>query len=326
MSAPRGPLDDAIDRIRRSYGDGAIMQLGEAGAARIEGLTTGSPSLDRALGGAGFPRGRITEIFGPEASGKTTLALTALAAAQKAGGVGVLVDTEHALHPPFARTLGVDLDRLLLSQPDSGEQALDIADQLIRSGGVDCLVLDSVAALVPAAEIEGAMGDESDPARQARLLSAALRRLVGSISQARTVVILINQIRTRIGTFFGNPETTPGGRALKYYAAVRLDLKPIGVLQTGEARTGIRVRARIVKNKVAAPFRETEFDLLYDRGISREGDVLDLAVEAGVVDRSGEWLSFRGTRLGRGRDAAVETLRGEPDLSGELERAIGIGC
>ncbi|MBI4615471.1 MAG: recombinase RecA [Planctomycetes bacterium] len=319
------PLDDAIERIRRVHGEGAILTLGApAAGSPVAGISTGSPSLDRILGGAGVPRGRNTVIFGPEASGKSALAHSCLARAQKKGGVAVLVDSEHALHPPLARAIGVDLDRLLISQPDSGEQALDIAEALIRSGGVDALAVDSVAALVPRAELEGEMGDDSDPGRQARLLSQALRRLAGSVHQSRTAVVFVNQLRARLGTFFGNPETTPGGRALKYYASVRIELRPVGVLKSLGQTIGIRVEAKVVKNKIAPPFQATEFEILYGRGISREADLLDLALAAKVVAKSGEWFSLGETRLGRGRESAIDMLAENADLREKIEKALGI--
>ncbi len=313
-------LERTVQQIEKTYGQGSIMRMDKM-RSEIDGISTGALSLDLALGGRGLPRGRIVELFGPEASGKTTLALHVAAAAQKAGGIAAVVDAEHALDPGWARKCGVNLEKLLVSQPDSGEEALEITEMLVRSGAVDVIVVDSVAALIPRAEIEGEMGD-THVAVQARLMSQALRKLTAAISKTRTLVIFINQIRMKIGVMFGNPETTPGGRALKFYSSVRLDIRRISTLKDGEEAIGNRVKAKVVKNKMAAPFREAEFDILFSSGISREGDLLDLAIAHNIVDKSGAWFSFGQVRLGQGREAARAFLRDNPDLIREIETGI----
>ncbi|MCH8242824.1 MAG: recombinase RecA [Planctomycetes bacterium] len=313
-------LGRTLQQIEKAYGKGAIMQLDKMNAD-VEGLSTGTLSLDLALGGKGLPRGRIIEMFGPESSGKTTLALHVAAEAQAEGGVAAVVDAEHAMNPVWAKKCGVALDRLLVSQPESGEEALEITEMLVRSGAVDVIIIDSVAALIPRAEIEGEMGD-AHVALQARLMSQALRKLTGAISKANTIVIFINQIRMKIGVMFGNPETTPGGRALKFYASIRLDIRRIGSIKEGETVIGNRVRAKVVKNKVAAPFRQSEFDIMFDSGISAEGDLLDLAIEDGLVDKSGSWFSYKQVRLGQGRENVKQFLIDNPDLCKELKAAI----
>ena len=321
-------LDLAVQQIEKQFGKGAIMRLGgEKGNVAIDVIPTGSLGLDLALGVGGVPRGRVIEIYGPESSGKTTLALTIIAHAQKAGGNAVFVDAEHALDAAYAQKLGVDLDELHVSQPDTGEEALEITDQLVRSGAVDVVVVDSVAALVPRAEIEGEMGD-SHMGLQARLMSQALRKLTGSISKSKCTVIFINQIRMQIGVMFGNPETTAGGRALKFYASVRMDIRRIASLKEGETVVGNRTRVKVVKNKVAAPFREAEFDILYNQGISREGELLDMGVDKGLVTKLGTWFSFGDERLGQGRENARAYLKEHADtrarLDGRLREALGI--
>jgi recombination protein RecA len=313
-------LGRALQQIEKAYGKGAIMQLDQMDAD-VEGLSTGPLSLDLALGGRGLPRGRIVELFGPESSGKTTLALHVAAEAQKAGGVAAIVDAEHALNPGWAKKCGVNLEKLLVSQPESGEEALEITEMLVRSGSVDVIIVDSVAALIPRAEIEGDMGD-AHVAVQARLMSQALRKLTAAIGKTKTVVIFINQIRMKIGVMFGNPETTPGGRALKFYSSVRLDVRRISAIKDGDVVTGNHVRAKVVKNKVAAPFREAEFDIMFDGGISTEGDILDLAQADQIVDKSGAWFSYKGTRLGQGRENVKQFLRDNPDLLAELKNAV----
>ncbi|HUU83038.1 MAG TPA: recombinase RecA [Phycisphaerae bacterium] len=313
-------LDRALQQIEKAYGKGSIMTLGES-RGPVDGLSTGALSLDLALGGNGLPRGRVVELFGPEASGKTTLALHAVACAQQQDGVAAFIDAEHALDPTWARKCGVNLEKLLVSQPNSGEEALEIAEMLIRSGSVEVIVVDSVAALIPRAEIEGQMGDQH-VALQARLLSQAMRKLTAAISKTRTVVIFINQIRMRIGVMFGNPETTPGGRALKFYSSVRLDIRRISAIKEGDTITGNHVRAKVVKNKVAAPFRQAEFDIMFDQGISREGDLVDLALADGVVAKSGTWFSYGDVRLGQGRENAKVFLRDNPDLFAEIRKAV----
>jgi recombination protein RecA len=311
-------LEQAIQQIERQFGKGSVMRLGaEAEPVDVQSISTGSIALDAALGVGGLPRGRVVEIYGPESSGKTTLTLHVIAEVQKQGGVAAFIDAEHALDPSYARKLGVRVDDLLISQPDTGEQALEIADMLVRSGGVDVVVIDSVAALTPRAEIEGEMGD-SHVGLQARLMSQALRKLTAVIKRSNTLVIFINQIRMKIGVMFGNPETTTGGNALKFYASVRLDIRRIGTVKRGEEVVGSETRVKVVKNKVAPPFRQAEFEILYDRGISREGEVLDLGVEAGLVEKSGAWYSVRGERIGQGRDNARQYLIDHPELTEAL--------
>jgi recombination protein RecA len=314
-------LHRVIAQIEKQYGQGSIMQMDENLYARIEGIGTGSLSLDIALGGAGIPRGRVTELFGPESSGKTTLALHVIASAQRAGGIAAFIDAEHAMDPTWAKRLGVDVSSLLISQPDTGEQALDIAEMLISSNSVDVIVVDSVAALTPKAELEGEMGD-THVGLQARLMSQAMRKLTGIISKSKTALIFINQIRMKIGVMFGNPETTPGGRALKFYSSVRIDLRRITTLKDAKGAIGSRVRARVVKNKIAPPFRDTEFDIMFDSGISYEGDLLDLALASDVVTRSGAWLNYGDVRLGQGRENAKTYLAENPELCAELKDKI----
>ncbi len=310
-----------IAQIEKQYGQGAIMQMDEHKYAKIEGIPTGSLSLDMALGGAGVPRGRVTELFGPEASGKTTLALHVIASAQRAGGVAAFIDAEHALDTMWAKRLGVDVSSLLVSQPDTGEQALEIAEMLIRSNSVDVIVVDSVAALTPAVEIEGQMGD-THVGLQARLMSQAMRKLTAVINRSKTALIFINQIRMKIGVMFGNPETTPGGRALKFYSTVRIDVRRLATIKEGGTAVGSRVRARVVKNKIAPPFRESEFDLMFDHGISYEGDLLDLGVGCGCVEKSGAWLNYGDIRLGQGRENAKKYLAENKDLCDEIKDKI----
>ena len=315
-------LDLALQQIEKQFGKGAIMKLGEESTkVGIDVIPTGSIGLDMALGVGGVPRGRIVEIYGPESSGKTTLALTIIANAQRAGGNAVMIDAEHALDAAYAQKLGVDISNLHVAQPDTGEEALEIADHLVRSGAVDVVVIDSVAALVPRAEIEGEMGD-SHVGLQARLMSQALRKLTGSISKSRTTVIFINQIRMQIGVMFGNPETTAGGRALKFYASVRLDIRRIQTLKEGEQAIGNRTKVKVVKNKVAAPFREAEFDILYNEGISREGEIIDFAVDKGVIQRSGTWFSFGEERIGQGRENARLFIREHADIRAQIESKL----
>ena len=315
-------LDAALSQIERAFGKGSIMRLGaNEKLDNIETVSTGSLGLDIALGVGGLPKGRIVEIYGPESSGKTTLALHTVAEAQKAGGICAFVDAEHALDPIYARKLGVDLQNLLISQPDTGEQALEIVDTLVRSGAIDVLVVDSVAALTPRAEIEGEMGD-SLPGMQARLMSQALRKLTGSISRSKCMVIFINQIRMKIGVMFGSPETTTGGNALKFYASVRLDIRRIGSIKDREEVTGNQTRVKVVKNKLAPPFKQVEFDIMYGEGISKMGELVDLGVKSGIVEKSGAWFSYNSQRLGQGRENAKQFLRDNPDLSAEIEAAI----
>ncbi len=314
-------LQAALDQIEKQFGAGSIMKLGEQTHLNVETIPTGSLSLDVALGAGGFPRGRIVEIYGPESSGKTSLALSAIASAQKRGGLGALVDAEHAFDPTYAAKLGVDLENLLISQPDTGEQALEIVETLIRSNAVDVVVVDSVAALVPRAEIEGEMGDAMVGV-QARLMSQALRKLTGAVSKSKATLIFINQIRMKIGVMFGNPETTSGGNALKFYASVRLDIRRSEQIKDGETPIGNRVRVKIVKNKIAPPFRVAEFDLMFDSGISKEGDLLDLGVKAGLIEKSGAWFQYGEQKLGQGREAAKAFLQGDKKLAEELDKKI----
>jgi len=314
-------IERAMGQIEKSFGKGSIMRLQSDAIPQIPAISTGALSLDLALGGRGLPRGRIVEIFGPESSGKTTLALTVVANAQKAGGTAAFIDAEHALDPSWAKRLGVNLDEMLVSQPDTGEQALEICELLVRSNAVDIIVIDSVAALIPKAEIEGEMGD-SHVGLQARLMSQALRKLTGAIARSETIVIFINQLREKIGVMFGSPETTTGGRALKFYSSVRIDIRRIGSIKDGEVNVGNRVRAKVVKNKIAPPFRETEFDIMFDEGISLAGDLLDLAVEDGVVDKSGAWFAYGPTRLGQGRENAKQLIRQNPDLFAEIRAGV----
>ena len=317
----RQALIAAVGQIEKQFGRGAIMRLGSKTAQNVPAIPTGSLGLDLVLGVGGLPRGRVTEIFGPESSGKTTLALHAVANAQRAGGVAAYIDAENALDPPYARKLGVDLDNLLISQPDTGEQALEIAEALVRSNAVDIVVVDSVAALVPKAELEGEMGDVQ-VGLQARLMSQALRKLSAAIARSNTCVVFINQLREKIGVMFGNPETTPGGRALKFYASVRLDIRRIQSLKDGDQVKGNRTRVVVVKNKVAPPFRRAEFDILFGEGISRDGELVDLAAEHGVVERSGAWLQFGKAPLGQGREAARTALKENPALAAQVEEAL----
>jgi recombination protein RecA len=315
-------LDAALAQIDRAFGKGSIMRLGSNDKpAEIEAISTGSLSLDLALGIGGLPKGRVIEIFGPESSGKTTLALHVVAEAQKKGGVAAFVDAEHALDVGYARKLGVKLDDLLISQPDTGEQALEIADTLVRSGAVDILVVDSVAALTPKAELDGEMGD-SLPGLQARLMSQALRKLTASISKSNTIVIFINQIRMKIGVMYGSPETTTGGNALKFYASVRLDIRRIGAIKERDEVVGNQTRVKVVKNKVAPPFRQVEFDIMYGQGISKVGELVDLGVKAGIVEKSGSWFSYDGQRVGQGRENAKSFLKDNPDIAAKVEAAI----
>jgi recombination protein RecA len=310
----------AMEQIEKQFGTGAIMKLGEAKHAKVETIPSGALSLDLALGG-GYPRGRIIEVYGPESSGKTTLTLHAIAEVQKAGGTAAFVDAEHALDPVYAKKLGVDTGNLLISQPDNGEQALEITETLVRSNAVDLVVLDSVAALVPQAEIEGEMGD-SHIGLQARLMSQALRKLTGAISRSKTTVIFINQIRMKIGVMFGNPETTTGGNALKFYSSVRADIRRIGQIKVGEEVIGNRTRVKVVKNKIAPPFRNAEFDIMYNQGISKTGDVLDLAVNHGVVGKSGAWFDYKDAKIGQGREATKEYLKDNPKVLAEIEKTV----
>ena len=322
-------LDNALAQIERSHGKGSVMRLGEQGRAPVEVIPTGAISLDIALGIGGLPRGRVVEIYGPESSGKTTVALHAVASAQRRGGIAAFIDAEHALDPEYAQKLGVDTDALLVSQPDSGEQALEIADMLIRSGALDIIVIDSVAALVARAEIEGEMGD-SHVGLQARLMSQALRKITGALSNSGTTAIFINQLREKIGVMFGSPETTTGGRALKFYSSVRLDVRRIESLKDGTDFVGNRTRVKVVKNKVAPPFKQAEFDIMYGQGISREGGLIDVGVEAGLVRKAGAWFTYEGDQLGQGKENARTFLRDNPDLANELEKRIlerlGIGA
>ncbi|HEX2972404.1 MAG TPA: recombinase RecA [Tepidisphaeraceae bacterium] len=314
-------LSRAVQQIEKQFGKGSVMKLDGDQPANIDGIPTGSLSLDIALGGAGVPRGRVLEVFGPESSGKTTLALHIIANTQRLGGVAAFIDAEHALDPSWAKRLGVKLDDLLVSQPDTGEQALEICELLVRSNAVDLIVVDSVAALIPRAEIEGEMGD-SHVGLQARLMSQALRKLTGAISKSRCTVLFINQIREKIGVMFGNPETTPGGRALKFYSSVRIDVRRTSTIKEGEQSVGARTRARVVKNKIAPPFRDAEFDIMFDRGISYEGDLVDLAALGNIVEKSGAWYTYKGTRLGQGRENAKQFLADNKDVAEEIRQAI----
>jgi recombination protein RecA len=315
-------LEAALQQIEKQFGKGSIMKLGvNDRSIEVEAISTGSLGLDIALGIGGLPRGRIIEIFGPESSGKTTLALQCIAEAQKAGGTCAFIDAEHALDPSYAKKLGVKVDELYISQPDAGEQALEIADTLVRSGSIDILVIDSVAALTPKAELEGEMGD-SLPGLQARLMSQALRKLTGSISKSKCMVIFINQIRMKIGIMFGNPETTTGGNALKFYASVRLDIRRIGQIKHQEETVGNQTRVKVVKNKVAPPFKQVEFDIMYGEGISKTGELVDLGQKAGVIEKAGAWFSFKGERVGQGRENAKAFLKDNPKIAAEIERAI----
>jgi recombination protein RecA len=314
-------LKTALAQIEKQFGKGSVMRLGADTKLDIEGISTGSLNLDLALGGKGFPRGRVVEVFGPEGSGKTTLCLTIIANAQKTGGSALFIDAEHAIDPTYASKLGVNLDELLLNQPDSGEQALEIADMMVRSSSLDVIVIDSVAALVPKAELEGEMGD-IHMGLQARLMSQALRKLTANVSKSRTCLVFINQIREKIGVMFGNPETTPGGRALKFYSSVRVDVRRIGHLKEGDVDVGTRVKANIVKNKIAPPFKKAEFDMLFASGISYEGDLLDLGEEHGVLDRSGGWYGYKGEKLDNGREKCRAVLRNQPDLALRIENEI----
>jgi len=324
ISVDRGKaVEAALSNIEKKFGKGSIMRLGEREISDVPAISTTSLSLDIAVGVGGVPRGRIIEIYGPESSGKTTLALHIVAEAQKAGGVAAYIDAEHAMDADYSGKLGVDVDQLLISQPDSGEQALEIAEALVRSNGVDVIVIDSVAALVPRAELDGEMGD-SLPGLQARLMSQALRKLTAIVSQSNTCFIFINQIREKIGVMFGNPETTSGGRALKFYSSVRLDIRRIGALKDGDRVVGNRTKVKVVKNKVAPPFRECEFDIMYGEGISREGDVLDLGAAQRVVEKSGAWFSYKGDRLGQGRENAKQSLKENPELLKKIEREVKI--
>jgi recombination protein RecA len=315
-------LEAALSQIDRAFGKGSVMKLGsrDLGLA-TDSVSTGSLGLDIALGIGGLPRGRVIEIYGPESSGKTTLALHAVAEAQKKGGIAAYIDAEHALDPVYAKKLGVDIDEMLISQPDTGEQALEITDTLVRSGGVDIIVIDSVAALTPKAELEGEMGD-SLPGLQARLMSQALRKLTASISKSNTIVIFINQIRMKIGVMFGNPETTTGGNALKFYSSVRLDIRRIGAIKDRDEVVGNQTRVKVVKNKVAPPFKQVEFDIMYGVGISKTGELVDLGVKAGIVEKSGSWYSYDGSRIGQGREAAKTFLAANPDVANSIEQAI----
>jgi recombination protein RecA len=322
LSADRGrAIEAALANIEKKFGKGSIMRLGERDVSDIPAISTTSLSLDAAIGIGGVPRGRIVEIYGPESSGKTTLALHIVAEAQKAGGVAAYIDAEHAMDADYAGKLGVDIDQLLISQPDSGEQALEIAEALVRSNGVDVIVVDSVAALVPRAELDGEMGD-SLPGLQARLMSQALRKLTAIVAQSNTCFIFINQIREKIGVMFGNPETTTGGRALKFYSSLRLDIRRIGAIKDGDRIVGNRTKVKVAKNKVAPPFRECEFDIMYGEGISREGDLLDLAVVQRVVEKSGAWFSFKGERLGQGRENAKTALKENPEVLKRIDKEV----
>ncbi len=314
-------LDVAMSQIEKNFGKGAIMKLGEVGSVNVDSIPTGALSLDIALGIGGVPRGRIIEVFGPESSGKTTVSLHMIAEAQKLGGVAAFIDAEHALDPVYAKKLGVDIDNLIVSQPDTGEQALEITEQLVRSGAIDIIVVDSVAALVPKAEIDGEMGD-SHVGLQARLMSQALRKLTGVLAKSKTVAVFINQLREKVGIMFGNPETTPGGRALKFYSSVRLDVRKQEAIKINGEVMGTRTKVKVVKNKVAPPFREAEFDIVYGEGISSEGCVLDLAVSLDIVNKSGAWFSYGGEKIGQGREAAKLYLKNNPNVMQEIEQKV----
>ena len=314
-------IETAISQIEKQFGKGSIMKLGSTATLNVEAISTGSISLDMALGIGGVPRGRIVEIYGPESSGKTTVALHIVAQAQKAGGEAAFIDVEHALDPVYAKALGVDIDSLLVSQPDTGEQALEIAEALVRSGAIDVIVLDSVATMVPKAEIEGEMGD-THVGLQARLMSQALRKLTGIVSKSNTVAVFINQLREKVGVVYGNPEVTPGGRALKFYSSVRMEVRRIEQLKSGTEMIGNRTRVKIVKNKVAPPFKEAEFDIMYGTGISRAGEILDLAVKLDIINKSGAWFSYNGERLGQGRDNVKIYLQEHPDFADEIDKQI----
>ncbi len=321
MSDRKQALEMALRQIEKQFGKGSVMKLGEAANAPVSTVSSGALALDIALGVGGYPRGRVIEVYGPESSGKTTVALHAIAEVQKNGGQAAFIDAEHALDPVYAEKLGVNIDELLLSQPDTGEQALEIAEALVRSGAIDIIVVDSVAALVPKAEIEGEMGD-SHVGLQARLMSQALRKLSGAISKSRTIAIFINQIREKVGVMFGNPETTPGGRALKFYSSVRLEVRRAETLKQGNEMVGNRTRIKVVKNKVAPPFKQAEVDIMYGEGISREGSLLDIGTELNIVNKSGAWYSFDGERLGQGRETAKEHLRDHPEIAAAIEGRI----
>lgn len=314
-------LEAALSQIERAFGKGSIMRLGQDTKIDIEAISTGSLGIDIALGIGGLPKGRIVEIYGPESSGKTTLALSVIAQAQKKGGTCAFVDAEHALDPSYAKKIGVDINNLLISQPDAGEQALEIADTLVRSGAIDVLVVDSVAALVPKAELEGEMGD-SHMGLQARLMSQALRKLTATVSRSNTLIIFINQIRMKIGVMFGNPETTTGGNALKFYASIRMDIRRVGAIKDKEDVIGSQTRVKIVKNKVAPPFKTVDFDIMYGEGISKVGELIDLGVKAGIIEKAGAWFSYNGEKLGQGRENAKQVLRDNPALADEIERKI----
>jgi recombination protein RecA len=321
----RAALDMALRQIEKQYGKGSIMKLGESAHIKVETISSGALALDIALGIGGYPKGRIVEVYGPESSGKTTVALHAIAEAQRLGGQAAFIDAEHALDPLYARNLGVNIDELLLSQPDTGEQALEIAEALVRSGAVDIIVIDSVAALVPKAEIEGEMGD-SHVGLQARLMSQALRKLSGAISKSKTIAIFINQLREKVGVMFGNPETTPGGRALKFYSSVRLDVRRIETLKQGNDMIGNRTRIKVVKNKVAPPFKQAEVDIMYGEGISREGSIVDMGSDLDIINKSGAWYSYEGERLGQGRENAKQYLKEHPDIALAIETKIREAC
>jgi recombination protein RecA len=314
-------LNTALKQVEKTYGKGAAMRMGDGPVQNVQVIPTGSLALDLALGIGGLPRGRIVEIFGPESSGKTTMALECVANAQKAGGVAAYIDAEHALDPEYAKALGVDVDNLIISQPDSGEQGLEIADMLVRSGALDVIVIDSVAALVPKAEIEGDMGD-SHVGLQARLMSQALRKMTGALAQANTTAIFINQLREKIGVFFGNPETTTGGKALKFYSSVRLDIRRIQTIKKGDEAIGNRTRVKVVKNKMAPPFKQAEFDILYGKGVSRSGSIIDMGIESGIIKKSGSWFTYEGDQLGQGRENVRQFLDDNPGLADELDHKI----